>query len=47
MLYTKKKKIILDLEIQKFLKENSDELKSEYINFKYAILNPKNLIRFR
>jgi peptidyl-prolyl cis-trans isomerase D len=32
------------LEIQKFLDENKDELKSEYIDFKYAVLNPKNLI---
>ena len=27
-----------------FLKENKDKLKVEYIDFKYAILNPKNLI---
>ncbi|MBD1138826.1 SurA N-terminal domain-containing protein [Pelagibacterales bacterium SAG-MED46] len=33
-----------NLEIQKFLEENKDELKSEYIDFKYAVLNPKNLI---
>ena len=33
-----------NLEIQKFLDENKDELKSEYIDFKYAVLNPKNLI---
>ena len=33
-----------NLEIQKFLDENKDELKSEYIDFKYVILNPKNLI---
>lgn len=33
-----------NLEIQKFLDENRDELKSEYIDFKYAVLNPKNLI---
>ncbi len=33
-----------DLEIQTFLEENKDELKSEYIDFKYAVLNPKNLI---
>jgi peptidyl-prolyl cis-trans isomerase D len=33
-----------NLEIQKFLDENKDELKSEYIDFKYVILSPKNLI---
>ena len=33
-----------NIEIQKFLNENKDELKSEYIDFKYAVLNPKNLI---
>ena len=33
-----------NLEIQKFLEENKDELKSEYIDFKYVVLNPKNLI---
>ena len=31
-------------EIQKFLEENKDQLKKEYIDFKYAILNPKNVI---
>ena len=33
-----------NIEIQKFLNENKDDLKSEYIDFKYAVLNPKNLI---
>ena len=33
-----------NLEIQKFLEENKEELKSEYIDFKYVVLNPKNLI---
>jgi peptidyl-prolyl cis-trans isomerase D len=33
-----------NLEIQKFLEENKEQLKSEYIDFKYAVLNPKNLI---
>ena len=32
------------LEIQNFLLENQDQLKSEYIDFKYVVLNPKNLI---
>ena len=31
-------------DIQKFLEENKDQLKREYIDFKYSILNPKNLI---
>ena len=31
-------------EIKKFVEENKDQLKREYIDFKYAILNPKNLI---
>ena len=33
-----------NLDIQKFLEENKEQLKSEYIDFKYAVLNPKNLI---
>jgi len=31
-------------EINTFVEENKDQLKSEYIDFKYVILNPKNLI---
>ena len=31
-------------DIQNFIEENKDQLKREYINFKYVILNPKNLI---
>ncbi len=31
-------------EIKKFVEENKDQLKREYIDFKYAVLNPKNLI---
>ena len=33
-----------EAEIKDFLKKNSNELKVEYIDFDYAILNPKNLI---
>jgi peptidyl-prolyl cis-trans isomerase D len=33
-----------DNEIQEFINENKDQLKREYIDFKYVILNPKNLI---
>ncbi len=31
-------------EIKAFIDENKDQLKREYIDFKYVILNPKNLI---
>ena len=31
-------------EIEQFIEENKDQLKREYIDFKYVILNPKNLI---
>ena len=31
-------------EIEVFMDENKDQLKREYIDFKYVILNPKNLI---
>ena len=31
-------------DIQRFVDENKDQLKREYIDFKYVILNPKNLI---
>jgi peptidyl-prolyl cis-trans isomerase D len=40
----KDKEDYTNLDIQKFLAENKDELKSEYIDFKYVVLNPKNLI---
>ena len=29
---------------REFVRENEDQLKREFIDFKYAILNPKNLI---
>ncbi len=31
-------------EINTFIQENKDQLKREYIDFKYVVLNPKNLI---
>ena len=31
-------------EIEQFVEENKDQLKREYIDFKYTVLNPKNLI---
>ena len=40
----KKKNSYDDLQLQNFLEENIDQLKREYIDFKYTILNPKNLI---
>jgi peptidyl-prolyl cis-trans isomerase D len=40
----KAKEDFTDLEIQEFVEENKDQLKREYIDFKYVSLNPKNLI---
>jgi len=40
----KKKSDYTANEIEVFMDENKDQLKREYIDFKYAILNPKNLI---
>ena len=42
-LYTKKEEIT-DKEINEFIKKNNDQLKVEYIDFNYVVLNPKNLI---
>jgi peptidyl-prolyl cis-trans isomerase D len=42
--FYKDKESFTDQEINKFLDENKDQLKREYINFKYAVLNPKILI---
>ena len=42
--FYKVKKNFTDQEINKFLDENKDQLKREYIDFKYAVLNPKILI---
>ena len=42
-LYVKKEEIT-DREINEFIKENNDQLKVEYIDFNYVVLNPKNLI---
>ena len=39
-----KKEDITDKEIKEFIKENNDQLKVEYIDFNYVVLNPKNLI---
>ncbi|MDA7637109.1 SurA N-terminal domain-containing protein [Candidatus Pelagibacter sp.] len=40
----KEKENYTETEINKFLDENIDQLKREYIDFKYAVLNPKILI---
>ena len=40
----KEKNNYADLEIKDFVEENKDQLKREYIDFKYVVLNPKNLI---
>ena len=40
----KKKEDFTDVEIEKFIKENENQLKKEYIDFEYVELNPKNLI---
>ena len=40
----KEKNNYTDLEIKDFVKENKDQLKREYIDFRYVALNPKNLI---
>ena len=40
----KSKEEYTQVDIQKFIEENKDQLKREYIDFKYVILNPKNLI---
>jgi peptidyl-prolyl cis-trans isomerase D len=42
--FYKKKDNISDLDIKKFVDENKENLKVEYIDFDYAIINPKNLI---
>jgi peptidyl-prolyl cis-trans isomerase D len=42
--FYKKKENISDLDIKKFINDNKENLKVEYIDFDYAIINPKNLI---
>ena len=42
-LYSKKENIS-DIDLNNFIKENEKELKIEYLDFDYAILNPKNLV---
>ncbi len=42
--FYKKKDSISQNELKKFLEENKDTLKMEYLDFDYTIINPKNLI---
>tara|TARA_B100001741_G_C16514908_1_gene581680 strand:+ start:16 stop:1434 length:1419 start_codon:yes stop_codon:yes gene_type:complete len=42
--FYKKKDEFTDDDLKKFINENKDQLKIEYIDFDYAIINPKNLI---
>ncbi len=42
--FYKKKDEIKDQDLVNFINENNDDLKVEYIDFKYSIINPKNLI---
>ena len=40
----KKKDDFTANEVEEFINENKDQLKREYIDFRYVVLNPKNLI---
>ncbi len=40
----KKKDEYTDQDLLVFIKENEEQLKREYVDFKYVVLNPKNLI---
>ena len=42
--FYKKKVDIKDKDLKKFINDNKDQLKTEYIDFSYAVINPKNLI---
>ncbi len=42
--FYKKKESFTDTELKKFIDENTDQLKVEYIDFSYIVLNPKNLV---
>ena len=43
-IFYKKSEEITKEELKIFIDENNDQLKVEYIDFKYALINPKNLI---
>ncbi len=42
--FYKNKDSFTENDLKKFINENKDQLKVEYLDFKYAVLNPKNLI---
>ena len=42
--FYEKKENISDQDLIKFINDNKEELKVEYINFEYAVINPTNLI---
>ncbi len=42
--FYKKKESFTEKDLKKFIEENKDQLKIEYLDFDYAILNPQNLI---
>ena len=42
--FYEKKDNFNDLQIKKFLEDNKENLKVEYLDFEYAVINPKNLI---
>ena len=42
--FYKKKDEFTNEDLKKFINENKDQLKIEYADFNYAIINPKNLI---
>ncbi len=42
--FYKKKDEFTNEDLKKFINENKDQLKIEYVDFNYAIINPKNLI---
>ena len=42
--FYKKKSAITDQELENFVRENKDNLKIEYLDFDYIIINPSNLI---
>ena len=42
--FYKKKSAITDQELENFVRENKDNLKLEYLDFDYLIINPSNLI---
>ena len=43
-IFYKKEEEINDQEVNKFIDENADRLKVEYIDFKYSVINPQNLV---